>query len=202
MVRNGTRRARVDRAERREQLLDAAVVVIRRDGPDASMSAIAAEGGVTKPILYRHFGDRQGLVRALVDRFTRQLGDELGAALALDVEPRRALVAAIDAHVRVVERDPQLYRFLTRAGTPEELLEITERIATDVAVVLGERIRQYGGDSGAAEPWAHGIVGMVHLAADWWVERRTMPRARLVEYLASLLWDGMSSVADQEGASK
>ena len=196
------RRERIDRAERREQLLDAAVVVIRRDGPDASMTAIAAEGGITKPILYRHFGDRRGLVAALVDRFTAQLADELGAALALDVDPRQAVAAAIDAHVRVVERDPQLYRFLTRSGTPEELLAITEGIATKVALVLGERIREYDGDSGAAEPWAHGIVGMVHLAADWWVERRTMPRARLVEYLTSLLWDGMGSVAEQKEIAK
>lgn len=67
-----------------------------------------------------------------------------------------------------------------------------------MAVVLGERLRQLGADSGAAEPWAHGIVGMVHLAADWWVERRTMPRARLVEYLVALLWEGLESVATQE----
>lgn len=196
------RKERIDRAERREQLLDAAVVVIRRDGPDASMTAIAAEGGITKPILYRHFGDRQGLVAALVDRFTAQLADELGAALALDVPPRQAVAAAIDAHVRVVERDPRLYRFLTRSGTPQELLAITDVIATQVALVLGERIRAHGGDSGAAEPWAHGIVGMVHLAADWWVERRTMPRPRLVEYLTSLLWDGMGSVAEQKEISR
>jgi AcrR family transcriptional regulator len=193
-----SRHDRVDRAERREQLLDAAIVAIRRDGPEASMSAIAAEGGITKPILYRHFGDRQGLVRALVERFAAQLGDELGAALTLDAPPRDVLVAAIDAHVRVVERDPQLYRFLTRAGEVRELTEITGRIAAQVALVLGERIREAGGDSGAAEPWAHGMVGMIHQAADWWVDRRTMPRARLVEYLASLLWDGLAVQAPQD----
>lgn len=193
-----SRRQRIDRHERREQLLDAAVVAIRRDGPEASMSAIAAEGGITKPILYRHFGDRQGLVRALVERFADQLSDEVGAALALEGPPRDLLVAAIDAHVRVVERDPQLYRFLTRSGGVRELAEVTGRMAAMVALVLGERIREAGGDSGAAEPWAHGLVGMIHQAADWWVDRRTMPRARLVEYLVSLLWDGLAVQAPQE----
>jgi AcrR family transcriptional regulator len=191
-------RSRVDRTERREQLLDAALVAIRRDGPEASMTAIAAEGGITKPILYRHFGDRQGLVRALVERFAAQLGEEVGAALALEAAPRDVLVAAIDAHVRVVERDPQLYRFLTRSGGVKELTDVTSRMAAMVAVVLGERIRAAGGDSGAAEPWAHGLVGMVHQAADWWVDRPTMPRARLVEYLVRLLWDGLASYAPTE----
>lgn len=188
----------MDRTERREQLLDAAVVAIRRDGPEASMTAIAAEGGVTKPILYRHFGDREGLVRALVERFADQLAQEVGAALALEAPPRDLLVAAIDAHVRVVERDPQLYRFLTRSGGVKELTEVTGRMAAMVATVLGERIRQTGGDSGAAEPWAHGLVGMIHQAADWWVDRRTMPRDRLVEYLVSLLWDGLAAYAPTE----
>ena len=50
---------------RREQLLNAADRVVQREGPGASMNAIAAEAGITKPILYRHFGDRNGLIGAL-----------------------------------------------------------------------------------------------------------------------------------------
>lgn len=43
---------------RRRELLEAADRVVLRDGPQASMNAIAAEAGITKPILYRHFGDK------------------------------------------------------------------------------------------------------------------------------------------------
>jgi hypothetical protein len=68
-----------------------------------------------------------------------------------------------------------------------------------VAVIMGERLRAIGADSGAAEPWAYGIVGMVHLAGDWWVNRRTMSREHLVGYLVSLLWDGLGSVAPADG---
>lgn len=45
---------------RRRELLEAAERIVLRDGPDASMNAIAAEAGITKPILYRHFGDKGG----------------------------------------------------------------------------------------------------------------------------------------------
>src|SRR5258708_17021708 len=60
-----------------------------------------------------------------------------------------------------------------------------------VAMVLGEGLRAAGRDSGPAEPWAFGIVGMVHAAGDWWMDRATMPRARLAEYLTSLIYDGL-----------
>ena len=70
-----------DRAARREALLDAADRIVRRDGPVASMATIAAEAGITKPILYRHFGDKSGLYAALADRYTGRLLDDLRAAL-------------------------------------------------------------------------------------------------------------------------
>jgi AcrR family transcriptional regulator len=54
---------------RREALLNAALAVITRDGPAASMDAMAAEAGITKPILYRHFGDRDGLIAAVANPF-------------------------------------------------------------------------------------------------------------------------------------
>ena len=69
---------------RRRQLLAAADRVIRRRGPDASMDEIAAEAGVAKPILYRHFGNKDGLYAALVERYMGALYDEADKAL---VEP-------------------------------------------------------------------------------------------------------------------
>ena len=58
---------------RRRELLEAADRVVLRDGPGASMNAIAAEAGITKPILYRHFGDKGGLYAALAKRHTDAL---------------------------------------------------------------------------------------------------------------------------------
>src|SRR5205085_11864666 len=106
------------RAARRAELLEAAVRAIRRDGPQVSMDAIAAEGGVTKPIVYRHFGDRVGLASALADQFGAALVAELDEALAQDLPPDQLLRATIEAYLAFVERDPQLYSFLVgRLGT-------------------------------------------------------------------------------------
>ena len=58
-----------------------------------------------------------------------------------------------------------------------------ESVGQLITQAIGEGLRDQGLDSGAAEPWAYAIVGAVHLAGDWWLERKTMPRERLVEYL-------------------
>ena len=76
-------RTRIDaRRRRREELLDAADRVISRLGPQASMDEIASEAGITKPILYRHFGDKDGLHQALAARYVDALMSALRAAEA------------------------------------------------------------------------------------------------------------------------
>jgi AcrR family transcriptional regulator len=183
------------RAARREELLDAATAAIRRAGAGVSMEVIAAEAGVTKPILYKHFGDRDGLGAAMAGRVASELVATVGASLGADVPPRQLLHSTVDAYLTYIERDPNVYRFLVSqlgvrdgVGAGDDLMS---EIGRQVAVVLGERLRAVNFDSGAAEPWAFGIVGMVQLAGDWWLGTRTMPRARLTEYLCDLLWHGL-----------
>ena len=208
-----TRRSRepdADRAARREkrraELLDAAVTAIRRDGSSASMEVIAAEAGVTKPIIYKHFGDRSGLAGAIGERFGAELIATLeGALRRTDLEPEQLVHATIDAYLEFVEREPQLYRFLVSNVTVPEsgtghtglVLAIGQRLA----VVLGELLRANGRDSGPAEPWAFGIVGMVHFAGDWWLDRQTMSRERLADYLSALLYRGLDGAALLAGPS-
>jgi AcrR family transcriptional regulator len=195
------RRSEGEREERRDQLVDAAIAAIRSHGAGASMEQLAAEAGVTKPILYRHFGDREGLVRAIGARYIRALMAELRAALNRSTEPFELLTATIDTYVAFIERDPDMYRFLARqAGSvapvaDRELVDFIRQIGQEITVVMGEQLRDAGLDSGPAEAWSFGIVGMVHLAGDWWLDRQTMPRTRLVAYLVDLLWNGIQGVA-------
>jgi AcrR family transcriptional regulator len=197
-----------DRAEARERkrqkLLDAAVRVVRREGPAVSMDEIASEAGVTKPIVYRVFGDREGLTKALADRFADELAGSLQGAITRAPTDRDRVTGAIDAYLAFIEREPAIVRFLIHRSldTVEEtgiaLSGFVNRLGQLITQAIGEAMRQQGLDSGAAEPWGYAIVGAVHLAGDWWLERRTMPRERLVEYLTSLVWDGMKSFQTPE----
>ncbi|MFG3499533.1 TetR family transcriptional regulator [Streptomyces sp. NPDC047928] len=201
--------------QRRRELLEAADRVVLRDGPQASMNAIAAEAGITKPILYRHFGDKGGLYRALATRHTDALLAALRAALDAPAERRQRVVATLDTYLAAIEARPQVYRFLMHpaeeSGQPTEQqteqgfdigrhsAPLLRRMGEELADVIAERI-----DLGPAGPalsrvWGHGIVGMMHAAGDWWLGERPCTRAELVEGLADLLWGRLGEVDDRVG---
>ena len=109
---------------RRGELLDAAIDVIRREGADVTMEEMASAGGISKPILYRHFVDRDGLVAAITETALVEIGAILDAKIAeaLPDAPPHSIRATIDAFFEYVEREPELYRFIVdsdaEAGEP------------------------------------------------------------------------------------
>ncbi|MCH0540014.1 TetR/AcrR family transcriptional regulator [Streptomyces sp. MUM 203J] len=198
--------------QRRRELLEAADRVVLRDGPQASMNAIAAEAGITKPILYRHFGDKSGLYRALARRHTDALLAALRAALDAPAERRRRVEATLDTYLAAIEARPQVYRFLMHPaedGTghqPEQGFDVGRHVAPllrrmgeELAEVIAERIDLGEGGETLARVWGHGIVGMMHAAGDWWLGERPCARAQLVSALADLLWGRLAAADDRAG---
>ena len=177
---------------RRVQLLEAADRAVSEHGGQVSVAVIAAEAGVTKPVLYRHFGDKAGLYRALAEQHTEQLVLDLRAALATRGGLRRRVAATIDAYLSAIERRPDVYRFVVQHAALEEpavagyIALVQQRLAAELAAGLR---RQLGlaDDAARAEIWAHGIVGMVRSAGDWWLEQRSVSRPVLVSELTDLL---------------
>jgi AcrR family transcriptional regulator len=200
VVRPGRPRGpRRDRDERRAELLDAAERAVRRIGPQASMDELAAEAGVTKPILYSHFGDKAGLVTALAERVAGRLNAAVIGELAMPREPaqapREVVAATIAAFCTFIESEPALYRFLVQTAIHQPRgsgTRVAGDISKEIAVSLGSGLRRAGADSGAAELWATAIVGMTIAGAGWWLERRSMSKDDMVEYLTQLLWSGLS----------
>jgi hypothetical protein len=108
---------------------------------------------------------------------------------------RTSVTAMIDAYVQIVEAEPNLYWFLVSGyvtQTQPGVRKLINDMGSLVSRVLGEQLRAAGVDSGGAEPWAFGIIGMVDMATAWWLQRKTMSRADLVGYLSSLLWTGLA----------
>jgi AcrR family transcriptional regulator len=203
-----TRRRDLERArrreERREELLDVADRVIHRRGTSVSMDEIASEAGITKPVLYRHFGDKDGLWEALTQRYVDELTRALRPA-AEATEPRARLAATIDAYLSYVELEPERYRFLLgasgRSRTSPLVAEFRRRQVADCLFTAVDSLRRAGLDPGFAEPWAHCVSGMIRSAGVAWLETRELPRERLVEYLTTILWDGFSSLRTKAAAS-
>ena len=195
------------REERRVELIAAAIKAITRYGSDVDMEQVAAVAGVSKPVLYRYFADKAELWTAVGDHVAHLLVDAVSPAIARIREERELVAAAIDAYLSAIESQPELYRFVVgQSDLPavHQLLARSSRtVATELARVIGDRLRAVGLDSGPAEPWAYGMVGMVQAVGDWWMTHgRPMRRAALTDYLTTLLWQGIVGVraaADRPG---
>ena len=185
-------------AERRQTLLDCAIVAVERDGPTATMTRMAAQAGVTKPVLYRYFRDRSGLYEAIAASFAGELLHRLRGALAKAEPGRPQLEAGIDAYLAHIERHPGVYRFLTQRVPAEGVdgvqlvTRYVDRVADEVAAVLhdvgGPTVRPQ-----EAQLLAHGITGMVQLAGEAWLKDGSMRRADAVSSLTEVLWTGFST---------
>ena len=197
-------RWRKHRIARRKEFVEAALRALDTHGPDLGMEDVAAEAGVTKPVLYRHFDDKADLYVALGQRGTEILFERLIPAINAELAPVPRIRMALDAFFTVIEEHPNLYRLLAH-GRPEKpvssdvVAEDKELIATALTALLGDYMRMFNMDSGAAEPWAHGIVGMVQNTGEWWLDRRSMGRDAVVEYLTQIIWAAIDGLTRQNG---
>lgn len=185
--------------DRRRALLEAADAVIRREGPEASMAAIAAEAGVSKPILYRHFGAKSGLYRTLAERHSRVLIEAIRERmLVADGAPERVR-GGVDTYLAMISENLNLYRFLMHRARTED--SATHSVMSTVMQTLGREIAELMVAEGAeadrvrAQVWGHAIIGMVQNAGDWWLDHPEVPREDVVDALAELVLSGLPATA-------
>jgi len=193
-------RWRSHREARREEFIQAALRALAKHGPEFGMEHVAAEAGVTKPVLYRHFTDKADLFVALGQHGTELLFDRLIPALNNEEAPLPRIRKTLDAYFSIIEEHPNLYRLLIRRPFGRDVVaEDKELIGNALSTLLGDYLRAFEMDSGAAEPWGHGIVGLVQNVSEWWLERRSMSRDAVVEYLTQIIWAAIDGIVRQHG---
>lgn len=182
---------------RREQLLDAALQVIARDGyGGVSIDAIAREAGVTRPVVYGVFDGLNPLLYALLDRQEQRALDQLLKALSPDVgphDPEAFLLEAVRRMVEIVGGDPLTWRpiLVGPEGTPPA---VRDRIAGDREIVR-KRIEglliaalTLRDSTELTEVVSHALVGMAEYFGRIIVEQPDrFPADRLVATVEALL---------------
>lgn len=127
--------------QRREQLLDATKAIVAERGFHAvSIEAVARQAGITRPIVYGHFGDLAGLLEALIEREAERASDQLDRVLLKELEPGdpvEQMIASLRGYLEVVRSDPATWRLVLMPpeGAPEAL---HEHIARGRAEVIGQ----------------------------------------------------------------
>jgi AcrR family transcriptional regulator len=189
------------RTQRRAEFVQAAVRTIDTVGPDASIADMAAEAGVSKPVLYRYFADKGELHAAVGAWGAELILERVIAAVLSPVTAQDRVTAGVTAYIDTIAEHPQVFLLLSRqhANGVDPLADGKSLIATKLARILGDVLRQLGGDAGAAEPWAYGVVGIGAEVGQWWLERRTMSRAAVIGYLGQFIWHALSGAAEEYG---
>jgi AcrR family transcriptional regulator len=187
------------REQRRAELVAGAIEAIRAHGPDLGMDAFARHIGVSKPVLYRYFADKSQLWHAVGQEATAMLLDAIAPAVATVRVDRDVVTAVIDGYLAYIENDPHVYRFVVHPSGiergPDPVSDVMDTVASGLARILGDRLRAVGLDTGPALPWAHGIVGYVQNAGDWWLRhQQPISRPALSDYLTTLLWGGVAAI--------
>src|ERR1043166_1565225 len=107
-------RTRLTAIERRAQLVDVGRAIFAKRGYEATtVEEIAERAKVSKPIVYEHFGGKEGLYAVIVDREVSHLVESLAAALEAP-HPRIALEQAADAFLAYIEDEADGFRILVR----------------------------------------------------------------------------------------
>ncbi|MEV7235941.1 TetR/AcrR family transcriptional regulator [Streptomyces sp. NPDC051020] len=193
-----TRRVRMTGKERREQLLDIGRTLFADKGFEGtSVEEIAARAGVSKPVVYEHFGGKEGLYAVVVDREMRQLLDMVTSALTAG-HPRELLEQAAFALLDYIETYTDGFRILVRdspvAQSTGTFASLISDIATQVEDILGLEFKARGFDPKLAPLYAQALVGMVALTGQWWLNVRKPKKAEVAAHLVNLAWHGLENL--------
>lgn len=164
---------------------------IRSYGPDVSMEQMAAMAGVTKPVLYAEFGDRNGVAEHLATELGERIECEVVAALGRGGEPDHAaaLRVLVDALFDLVSAEPEIYAFMIRAlrSSGSGLLDnalvasISQRIGL-LWRVVGLRL-----DADEERVSTHAVLGLVFATLDSWQMTHRPPRTHVVDVLSGIM---------------
>jgi AcrR family transcriptional regulator len=191
-------RVRMTGTQRRQQLIEIARALFAERGYDAaSVEEIAQRAQVSKPVVYEHFGGKEGLYAVVVDREMSTLNEMITSSLSQNRSRVRVERVAL-ALLTYVEERTDGFRILVRdqrvtaaEGTYSSLLN--EAIG-QVGHILGGDFARRGLDPELAPLYAQALVGMVSTTATWWLDERNPSKEVVAAHLVNLCWNGLTNL--------
>jgi AcrR family transcriptional regulator len=185
--------------DRREQLLAVGRTIFAQKGFEGtSVEEIAARADVSKPVVYEHFGGKEGMYAVIVDREVQSLLGALTGALAEKGHPKQLVQRAALALLGYIEDSPDGFRILTRdspvAQATGTFSSLIGDVATQVEGILADQFKRRGLDPAVAPIYSQMLVGMVALTGQWWAEDRKPPKQVVAAHLVNLAWNGLSTL--------
>jgi AcrR family transcriptional regulator len=184
--------------ERRQQLLDIGRRLFAERGFEGtSIEEIAAQAKVSKPVVYEHFGGKEGLYAVVVDREVQRLLTL--ATTLLDGEPsREKLEAATVALLRYIQDNADGFRILVRDSSPGSRSGTYGTLLSDIAAqvehIMADFLSVRGHDPKLAPMYAQMFVGMVAFTGQWWLDARKPKLEEVARHIINLAWNGLAQL--------
>jgi AcrR family transcriptional regulator len=186
---------RLSGSERRAQLIDVGRAMFAQRGYEAtSMEEIAERAKISKPMLYEHFGGKEGLYAVIVDRemdyVVRRMTEAIGTG-----SPRERIERATVTFLQYVHDHPDGFAVLSHdapvPSTRGRLSSLLNDLAERVGDVFAAAFKSAGYDQRAAPIYAHALVGMVTFVGKWWTEVRKPAIEEVAKHVGALAWMGL-----------
>jgi AcrR family transcriptional regulator len=191
-------KVRMSGQERREQLLNVGRKLFAEKGFEAvSVEEIASTAKVSKPVVYEHFGGKEGLYAVLVDREMNYLLNSFEEALS-GTNPRLLLEQAGMALFDYIDEYPDGFRILVRDSPVSQsnstFASLIVDVATQVEHLLADEFAAHKMDKKLARMYSQMLVGMVALTGQWWLDVRKPKKDEVVAHLVNLAWNGLAGM--------
>jgi len=191
----GSKNRRLSALERRAQLIEVGRGVFARHGYEGtSVEEIAKRAKVSKPIIYEHFGGKEGLYAVIVDREMDYVERRIVEAISSG-SPRERVERASLAFLSYVRDHPDGFAVLSQdspltssRGTMSSLLNDMAKRVGDVFV---SAFKEAGYDPKAAPIYANALIGMVTFVGKWWTEERKPDVEEVAKHIGALAWMGL-----------
>ena len=192
-------RARMTGRERREQLIGIGRKQFADKGFEgATVEEIAAAAGVSKPVVYEHFGGKEGLYAVVVDREIESLLAAVQGALTSSGTSREIIERAALALLGYVETSTDGFRILVRDSPAGQatgsFASLMSDIASQVEHILAEQFKEHKLDPKAAPMYAQMLVGMIALTGQWWLDSRKFKKHEVAAHVVNLAWNGLTGL--------
>ena len=189
------RPSRLTASARRAQLIEVGRTVFAERGYEATyVEEIAERAKVSKPIVYEHFGGKEGLYAVVIDREMEHIVARITEAISSG-SPRERLEGAALAFLTYVKEQPDGFAVLTRDAPVSTatggMSGLLNEVADRVSKVFVDEFKRAGYDAKTAPIYAHALVGMVTFVGQWWTEIRKPPVEQVASHIAALAWMGL-----------
>lgn len=189
---------RLPAARRRKQLLDVALDVFAARGfHPTSMNDLAEAAGVTKPVLYQHFGSKRELYLEILEDVGGRLRDAIGKATSEAAGPREQVARGFNAYFGFVAAHQAAFQVLFGGGTrrDEEFAAHVRRVEENIADTIATLIDVDGLTERERRLLAHGIVGLAEGTSRHWIHEGLPGHPEeLAARVAELAWAGLRGI--------